>query len=196
MRSERLTIMVEMALCVALAAVLGLLKITLPWNFAGGSISLTMVPIFIVALRRGVVAGVVAGTLFGAVDYLIEPYFVHPIQVLLDYPVAFGACGLAGIMSITVRRTHHAARVAATAVMGAIIGGVGRFAASFISGIVFFGANAGPGQPVWLYSLIYNGSYLLPSVLVSAAVAATMLPVLARAVPVSGQLKATALCMR
>ena len=90
MRSERTQLLVEIALTVALSAVLSMLAVRLPINFAGGTISLSMVPILVLALRRGLLPGLIAGALFGCVDYLIEPFFVAPVQVLLDYPVAFG----------------------------------------------------------------------------------------------------------
>jgi len=98
-RSERTRVIVEIALSVGLAAVLSLWKITLPWNIAGGSISLVMLPLFVVALRRGLWPGLLAGAIFGTIDYIIEPWFVHPVQVLLDYGVAYAGCGLAGIGS-------------------------------------------------------------------------------------------------
>lgn len=186
MNAERLRVIAEVGLSVALAAVLGMFKITLPWNFAGGSVSLAMLPLFIVAIRRGVPVGVAAGLAFGVVDYLLEPYFVHPAQVLLDYPVAYAACGLAGL----ARRTgshgtgHSLAGDGWRALVGAVLGGSGRFAASFISGMVFFGANAPEGQPVWLYSILYNLSYVVPSVVACAVAASIVVPSLSRAVPV------------
>lgn len=185
MRSNRVSIVVEVGLSVALAAVLSLLKITLPWNFAGGSVSLAMLPIFVLAVRRGVGPGVVGGMLFGGVDYMLEPWFVHPVQVVLDYPVAFGLCGLAGLLRPAVRRSGWTgARAALMTAMAAVVGGIGRLGASFLSGVVFFGQNAGPGQPVWLYSLVYNGSYLLPSIVSCAVAAAIVVPALGKAVPV------------
>ena len=63
------------------------------------------------------------------------------------------------------------------------LGGAGRLAAHWLSGMVFFAQNAPQGQPVWLYSLIYNASYLLPSLVISAAATVAVLPVLERAVP-------------
>ncbi len=185
MRDERVVLTVEVALCVALAAVLGMFKITLPWNFAGGSISLAMLPLVVLSLRRGPAPGFVAGVAFGVIDYLLEPYFVHPVQVLLDYPVAFGACALAGLARPSRRGTMTLTEVGASAVSGTLFAAAGRFAASFISGVVFFGANAPEGQPVWLYSLIYNASYLAPSFVACAAAAALVVPALERAVPVS-----------
>lgn len=183
MRNERIRIVVEIGLSVALAAVLGLWKIQVPAWAAGGSISLSMLPIFVIAIRRGLWPGVIAGALFGAVDYLIEPFFVHPVQVFLDYGVAFAACGLAGLGCAAVRESRTALRSATLTIASVALGGAGRFAASFVSGMVFFGANAPEGQPVWLYSFVYNISYLLPSVLACAVLAAVIIPALERAVP-------------
>jgi thiamine transporter len=64
------------------------------------------------------------------------------------------------------------------------IGGIARFAASVVSGVVFFGADAPAGQPVLVYSLLYNSSYLLPSLVVTGVLTAVIVPVLTRAVPV------------
>lgn len=185
MRSERIRMLVEIALTVALSAVLSMLAVRLPINFAGGTISLSMVPILILALRRGVFPGLIAGALFGCVDYLIEPFFVAPVQVLLDYPIAFAAVGLAGLGSGLYRRAHAMSpgRGVAWSVPFVILGGAGRFAAAWTSGVVFFGQNAPAGQPVWLYSLIYNLSYIVPSVVLCIAVAAVVLPAVELAVP-------------
>lgn len=187
MRTERVRTLVEMALCVGLAAVLSLWKVTLPWNIAGGSISLAMLPIFVIALRRGLTAGVVTGLLYGIVDYMLEPWFVHPVQVVLDYGVAFAGCGLAGIgarsvASASVRLQSWRVSLLTAGWVG--IGGLARFGASVASGVVFFGADAPAGQPVLVYSLLYNSSYLLLSLVVTGVLTAVIVPVLTRAVPV------------
>ncbi len=185
MQSKRIRMLVEIALSVALSAVLSLLAVRLPINFAGGTISLAMLPIFVLALRRGVGAGVIAGVLFGVIDYQIEPFFVAPVQVALDYLVAFGAVGLSGLGSSAYRRISsvYPARGVAVALPFILLGGLGRFAAAWTSGVVFFGMNAPAGQPVWLYSIIYNLSYVVPSVVICAIAAAAVLPALERAVP-------------
>lgn len=185
MRSERTRLLVEIALTVALSAVLSMLAVRLPINFAGGTVSLSMVPILVLALRRGVFPGVIAGVLFGCVDYFIEPFFVAPIQVLLDYPIAYGAVGLAGLGSALYRRSYASSpsKAVAVAIPFIVLGGIGRFVAAWTSGVVFFGQNAPAGQPVWLYSLLYNLSYIVPSVVLCAAAAAVVLPALELAVP-------------
>jgi thiamine transporter len=71
--------------------------------------------------------------------------------------------------------------------MWMFVGGAGRLACSFVSGIIFFGANAPEGQPVWLYSLVYNLSYIVPSLVVCAGLGALVVPALERAVPTRGE---------
>lgn len=188
MQRDRVRIIVEIALTVALAAVLNLpfFRIRLPINIAGGTISLNMLPLFVLALRRGLMPGIIAGALYGMVDLMFDPFVVHPIQFLLDYPVAYAMCGLAGFGSGPWHRAMEqgrAARAEWVAVPYLVLGALGRLAAHWLSGLVFFGENAPAGQPVWLYSLVYNASYVLPSLLLSVLGALAVLPVLERAVP-------------
>ncbi|MDP2182577.1 MAG: energy-coupled thiamine transporter ThiT [Actinomycetota bacterium] len=189
MRNERLVVLVEIALAIALAATLNMpgLRIKLPINIAGGTVALNMLPIFVLAIRRGWVPGVVAGLLYGFVDLLFDPFFVHPAQVVLDYPLAYALVGLGGLVSAS----WHRARAAETHVRasmllsgGLVLGCSARLFSHWLSGMIFFGQSAPAGQPVWLYSLLYNASYILPSALMAAAAAAIVLPVLERAVPV------------
>jgi thiamine transporter len=187
MNSTRTRVMMEISLSVALAYVLRRFAV---WQMPfGGDISLAMLPLVVVALRRGVGAGVLAGVLFGLLDYTIEPYFVHWAQFFLDYPVAYGLVGVAGIMQpLLARFLASRARAAQVAVVaaGALAGGVARFAAHFLSGLIFFAANAPAGQPAWLYSVIYNATYVFPSVAICAVAAAVLVPLLQVASPVGG----------
>lgn len=188
MRSERVRLLVEIALTVALCFALRWIGVRLPWNIAGGTISLEMLPILVLAIRRGVWPAVIAGAMWGIVDLIYEPYYVAPIQVLLDYPVAFAMLGLAGFGSKGWKRLVSSDRIAAAeayTVPWMILGAAGRFSAHFVSGIVFFGANAPKGQPVWIYSALYNLSYVVPSLIMCIVAALALLPVLERAVPVT-----------
>ncbi|MGV8082698.1 MAG: energy-coupled thiamine transporter ThiT [Coriobacteriia bacterium] len=185
MRSERTRLLVEIALTVALCAVLNLIRLRLPINLQGGTISLVMVPLFVIALRRGFGPGIIAGALYGFIDLIMEPQVYAWIQVLLDYPIAYGLLGLAGVWSRPYRKALGTAplKAAGIGIAAMVIGGLARLAAHWTSGIVFFGSFAPEGQPVWLYSLVYNASYLLPSVIGSIIVALIVLPLLERAVP-------------
>jgi thiamine transporter len=124
----------------------------------GGSVTaVSMVPLLWLALRRGVRVGVIGGIIFGIVDMFPQPFVVHPVQFLLDYPLAFGALGLAGFF-----QTHPIA--------GVFSGIAGRFACHFIAGVVFFGMYAPEGMNPIVYSAIYNGSYLIVELVFSVIV--------------------------
>ncbi len=137
----------EVIVAVTLAYVLNLIVIfRMP---QGGSVTaVSMVPILWLGLRRGFKIGVLGGIVFGLMDMLPQPFIVHPAQFLLDYPLAFGALGLAGLF-----KGHP--------IVGVIAGVVGRFVCHFISGIVFFAMFAPEGVHPAIYSAIYNGSYLI-----------------------------------
>ena len=58
--------------------------------------SISMVPLIWISLRRGAKMGLFTCFIYGLVQFALEPYAYHPIQVLLDYPLAFGVLGLSG----------------------------------------------------------------------------------------------------
>lgn len=182
MRNQRIRLLVEIALTIALSAVLNVLKI---WQMPqGGTVSLVMLPIIVLALRRGVVAGTVAGALYGVVDLLVD-YVppVHPVQFVLDYPLAYALVGLAGLFAgaWAASRSKSAMTGLWTAIVPAVVlASLARYASHVASGAVFFGQYAPKGQPVLVYSLIYN-SYVLISGALALAVAAVVMPALSRA---------------
>ena len=88
-------VLAEIAIFTALATALSLIVIyVMP---QGGSITLaSMVPIIWLALRRGPKIGIATGILYGIIQFMLLPYAIDPVQVLLDYPLAFAVLGLAG----------------------------------------------------------------------------------------------------
>ncbi len=158
----------ETAAAVALATVLGLIKIPLPQLINGGSVSLETLPVLIVACRHGARVGLLTGVGLAVINLLLEPVVVHPAQVLLDYPLAYGGLGwVAGLIGQVPGPAAAApewlARVRVVAAM--VAGNSARLAAHFASGTIFFAAYAPPGQAAWIYSLVYNASYLGPQLL-------------------------------
>ncbi len=182
MKVSRVRVASEIGLTVALCAVLGMLTV---WQMPqGGSVSFVMLPLFVLALLRGPGVGLAAGTLYGLVDFMLKPYLFHPVQVVLDYPVAFALCGLAGLFAARFAALSDEGRWGAalwTAVVpGIAIGALGRYVAHVISGLVFFSSYAvEAGQAPLVYSLAYNG-FVLVSAVASALVAAAVLPALRR----------------
>jgi len=155
----RAKILTEVVSMVALAGVLEFVSGFLPFQMPeGGRITLAaMIPIFFVAVRRGPRIGILAGIAFGLVVLIEEPYIYHPIQFLLDYPLAFGALGLAGFF----RKQP---------LIGVAVGIAGRFLCHFTSGLVFFASYAPAGMNPALYSAIYNAWYLGPELVISEIV--------------------------
>ncbi len=150
-------VLTEVIMVVALSAVLS--RLTIYHLPQGGSITAgSMVPLIWISLRRGAKVGLFTCFVYGLVDFALPPFYAyHPIQVLLDYPIAFGALGLAGLF-----RNYP--------LVGVGVGIGGRFIAHFTSGFIFFAEYAPAGMSPILYSAIYNGSYLLGEFIVSAII--------------------------
>lgn len=195
MRDQRVRVLVEIGLTVGLAAVLNVMKI---WKMPqGGTISFVMLPLIVLALRRGPVVGILAGALYGCVDFLIDPYPpVTFVQPLLDYPIAYALVGASGLFSTAWKRLWaKGERAGATAVVGAavVLGCVGRYLVHVVSGVVFFAEYTPKGQadltllgltlsaPV-VYSMVYN-LYVVVSGLLALVVASLVLPAVESAVP-------------
>lgn len=146
-------VLAEVSVMVALSLVLNFIKVyQLP---QGGSITLaSMVPVLLISFRRGPKVGVFSGVVFGLAQMLLDGWFYSPVGMFLDYPLAFGALGLAGIF-----RNNP--------LVGVVVSLATRFLSHFISGVVFFGMYAPEGMSPIVYSAVYNGSYMLPEMVIS-----------------------------
>ena len=149
-------ILAEMVMMIALATILYFTRIyTFP---QGGSVTLgSMIPLMLLSLRRGAKIGISAGVIYGLIILYLEPFVYNPFQVLLDYPLAFGALGLTGLF----RRLP---------IIGVAIAMLGRFVCHFLSGIIFFASFAPPEMSPIVYSALYNGSYLGGEFVISAII--------------------------
>lgn len=147
----------EGALMVAAALVLSYFKIQF---LAAGSINFCMVPIILFAVRWGTGWGLLAGAAFGTLKFFLADGYAFSIaSFLLDYSVAYMTVGFAGLM--------HGKKYGLP--IGCLIGCACRFVIHFISGITIYKILA-PTElfghtyesPFW-FSVVYNGSYMLPS---------------------------------
>ena len=184
-RSWGVAAIAEMGVAVALAALLGPLVVgaLVPLRMPqGGAVTLEMVPILFVAVRRGVGPGVAVGAVYGVLQLVLPGAFIyHPLQVMLDYPLAFAAVGLAGLVPV---RTPGVAVTAHgrsdwlggafwgiwTLVPAVALGTGARFVFHFVSGLVYFASYAPAWEAPWLYSMTYNLLYLVPEAVVTAIV--------------------------
>jgi len=149
----------EIGMMMALSAVLGLFVLYRPPQ--GGAVTAAMLPLFVLAIRRGPLVGVLGGVLAGTLQMAIDPFFVHPIQVVLDYQLAWGAIGLAGFFK-------------SWAIIAVIAGSIGRFVFHCLSGYVFFAQYAPEGSQAGLglfaYVAAYNAAYIIPSGIIALVI--------------------------
>lgn len=162
--------LVNAGLMIAIATVLSYIKLfELP---QGGSITFaSMVPIFLISFKYGLKKGIFTGIIYGILQFILQPSgVVHPLQLILDYPLAFGLLGLSGIFSDKIlNKNLNNLKKSFYIIVGILISILGRFFCHLISGAIFFKQYAGAKNP-WIYSAIYNGSYLSLELLVSCIV--------------------------
>lgn len=177
-RNWTVRMLVEGGICLALAAVLGLFKIfEMP---QGGSVTAgEMIPIIIFAMRYGAVKGVILGVVYGFIDMMLAGSIFHPVQALLDYPIAYGALGLAGIFA----REFQVKKSLAPILKGALLGALIRLICHVLSGVVFFAEYTPEGMNPWIYAITYNGSFLLVEILITVIIIYLLRNFLTRQLP-------------
>lgn len=162
MQNKKLNMMVEMALFAGIGVVLNMLSLS--FMPQGGGISLAMIPILLISFRWGFSAGFVTGMLIGLIDVASGVTIYHWAQVFLDHCLANAVVGVAGLFR---RPIHHAIRnenkrvVMLYTAVAVLICSFLKFAVHVISGVVFFSMYAN-GQNIWMYSIVYNATPMIP----------------------------------
>jgi len=144
--------LINISLMLAMATVLNYIRI---YHFPqGGAVTLGgMIPLLLISFRYGAGVGASAGFIFGLITIIQDPFILHPIQVLFDYPLPSMAAGLAAVF----QRNFIASTVLVF---------VGKFFCHFISGVVFFASYAPEGTSPIIYSLTVNASLIVPECLI------------------------------
>lgn len=166
----RVRALCEGAVLLALAIVMNWLSKVVFANMPnGGSVSLAMFPILLYAHRWGVGRGVLVGFAYGTLDMLLDGGYAWGWQsILLDYLLAYSALGLGGLL-----------RGKAWGIFpGIAVGCLGRFAVHYFSGVTIYKIlipteieGFGIFANAHLYSLVYNGVYMLPNMVIAAVIA-------------------------
>lgn len=126
----------------------------------GGSATLaSMLPIILISLIYGPTIGMFTGFVYGILNFIIGPaYILHPIQVLFDYTLPFMAIGLSGFF----KQNKY---------LAIIVAFFARFIFHYIAGIIFWGSYAAKyNLTPAVYSLAYNGTYILIDCIICLAV--------------------------
>jgi len=158
MKNLTTRMVVEAGIMLALAQVLSYVKVyTAP---QGGSVTAgSMIPIIFFAIRWGLRPGILVGVVYGILQFILGGaiFSVNPLSIFLDYIFAFGALGLGGIF-----RKNLVGIFAGTTIAISV-----RFIFHFLSGFLVFASYAPEGTNPVIYSIIYNGSYLLPELIIT-----------------------------
>ena len=172
----RIRALCEGAILLALAIVLNLLSKSLFANLPqGGSISLAMFPLLLVAHRWGWGYGLLTGFCYGLLDMLLDGGYAWGWQsILLDYLVAYTALGLGGFFKGKAWGIFPCVAV----------GSAARFAVHYFSGITLYriieptGIEGLEGLGVFtnphVYSIVYNGVYMLPNMVIALVIAGAL----------------------
>ncbi|MCL2707526.1 MAG: energy-coupled thiamine transporter ThiT [Defluviitaleaceae bacterium] len=174
--SKRTAVITACGMCSALS--LALNQVTILRMPQGGS--LTACGMLFIALAGywfGPLAGFITGASMGALDFLLGGYVVHPAQLILDYPLAFGLVGLAGCFrKLTLGRKNadgSSREIKLGLAAGYVFGVALRYAAHTLSGLIFFIEYVPEGQFPLLYSLGYNIAYIWPEALITLVLIGT-----------------------
>ena len=180
MRNKKITILAECAVMIALAFVLSCAKLgKMP---LGGSITVaSMLPIMLISIKYGNAVGLGSAFVYsltqtfqalaeGDVFPYCETSATLVICVLFDYIFPFTLLGLAGaFMRLSkIKHTEIRAYLGITSVV------VIRFLSHFVTGVAIWGQWAPDGMGKYLYSFLYNGSFLSLDFLICIVVAVLM----------------------
>ena len=162
MRNEKVRMLCEGALCIAMSVVLSYVKLDV--GPSGGSINATMIPLVLFAIRWGWGWGVGAGLVFGTLKYFLgEGFVISWVSILFDYSVAYAFVGFAGVLK----------GKANTAWLAALMGCAARFVVHYLSGVTVY-AEWMPEEFLgmtmttpFFYSFLYNLFYMLTSTVIT-----------------------------
>ena len=158
-------VVTEGAMMVALSVVLSVLGDLIPWinNAFGGGVSLSMLPIFIFAFRRGIAPGALVGFSYGVVNLLIDGV-LHWGSIFFDYFLPYTLVGL--IAGLFAKKAQKG--LIGYSMLAVFLGGFARYLCHSLSGVIFFSDYAPEGMTAFYYSFIfYNAPYMAVNIVLN-----------------------------
>lgn len=122
----------------------------------GGSVTFaSLLPLMVYCCMFGTRRGLVVCTIYGVLQALQDPFIIHPMQFLLDYPLAFGLIGVSGIF---MEKGVFKEKKIVAFLLGGIIAVVLRYACHVCSGVFAFAdyADLDKYGSAIVYSMAYN----------------------------------------
>lgn len=172
--------LVESALMIAIATVLSTIKFGGIWAFGGGVTLCSMVPLVLISYRWGLKWGTFTAFVYSLLQMLLgidnvqyaTTFWMAVAIVLLDYVLAYTVIGLSGLFKGKFKKEVWGIVLGVVVTLGI------RFVCHFLSGWMIWDAlwPNELGMTSAVYSLCYNGSYMLPEILLTAAVCCLLIP--------------------
>ena len=165
----------ESAILIAIGTVLSLFTFQGPWALGGGITVCSMLPLVMIAQRHGTKWGVLSALVFSVLQLLLGMNNVQYAPtalsvagiIVFDYVLAFTVLGFSACFNSVVKDRRRAI------VLSIVVTFMGRFLCHFISGVIIWEALF-PNELGWapaVWSLAYNGSYMLPEIIITSVVA-------------------------
>lgn len=184
-KNNKLQAIIEVAIFAAIAVALDMIQGGLFKGVfvSGGSIGFAMIPIFVVAYRRGLGYGILCGFIVSILQMLSGIYVVQAadmpndflkavgpfLQVMLDYVLAYTLVGVSGAFSKMYQTGTDVKKRVFAIVIGCVCGGLLKYFVHVAAGIIFWlgdGSSSflGSANNTHLYSWVYNGAYCIPNI--------------------------------
>ena len=171
---------VEIAIIGALAFALDIFQggITRGLFPNGGSIGIAMLPILIITFRRGTKAGLLSGLilsflqLLGGLYLSANTWYMMLFQLCLDYILAYPLVAFAGVFYKSFQQANTQKQKITFLIIGTLLGGLLKLLCHFLAGVIFWSSSCPEGYlggPI-VFSLVYNGSYMLPNILINGLI--------------------------
>lgn len=157
------------SLLIALATVTSFIKI-FSFPFGGSVTLLSMLFIVLAGYFYGPKLGLLTAVVYGLLQLIIDPQVYYPMQVVMDYILAFGALGLG---SFFYKKKYGL-------ILGYLTAVTGRYLFASLSGYIFFSEYAWEGWSPILYTLAYNGAYIYAETAITLAL--LLLPAVKKAI--------------
>lgn len=137
----------------------------------GGSVTFaSLLPLMIYCCMFGTRRGLIVCTIYGVLQE--DPFIIHPMQFLLDYPLAFGLIGVSGIF---MEKGVFKDKKVVAFLLGGVLAVVLRYACHVCLGVFAFAdyADLDKYDTVIAYSMAYN-SFAFVDMLIALVAGSTL----------------------
>lgn len=139
----------------------------------GGSVTFaSLLPLMIYCCMFGTRRGLIVCAIYGVLQALQDPFIIHPMQFLLDYPLAFGLIGVSGIF---MEKGVFKDKKVVAFLLGGVLAVVLRYACHVCSGVFAFAdyADLDKYDTAIAYSMAYN-SFAFVDMLIALVAGSTL----------------------